>query len=370
MWADSYERDLKDVLALHAQVARKVAEQVQLVLAPMEKDDRQVDPEAYEEYLLGSHIMNSTGDVGCALPHFERAIAIDSSYAPAWTAAAHCKIMPTHYWPFNAEDVEEARRLAERGIELDPDNAEGFYVLGHILYEHHFEIQEAGKVFERALQLNPSHGLGLLVYAFYAASIGDCKAAVDAAHRALKADPFNFLMVSRVNGPLLSCGRYAEYLAEIQRIKKLQPDRGSDFGMERYYYVRGEYEEAIKILERNFAIDDTASRYPYTNETNYAHDLRELAGYKWCAGEKEEAHELANEWLRRVDPDSVNQISVAEIYAIKGERDSTYAWLERAYEQRDIWVVRLADPRLLSLPLILGDDPLFQQWLQRIGLVN
>ncbi len=368
IWAAIFEQDLRDIAALQAKIARKVAERLQLVLAPADRKSRQVDPRAYEEYLIGSHIMNGTGDVDRALPHFRQAISIDPTYAPAYTSAAHCLIMPTHAWPYDPGPVKEARQLAKKGIELDPGHAFGYYVLGHILYEHEYAFKEAYGVFQRALELNPSHGLGLITYAFFATATGRFEEAADTMIRAIQADPFNALILYAGHAPLISAGRYEEFLAEIERVNKLHPDRIPDGENPHVHALKGEYDRAVEIVEEWGPPENGDKRDFYWHETKGASRLRYLAGLKWCAGEVDEARELARQWFELEDPDSLSQIRTAEVYAILGDLDRAFSCLEMAYENREVAFVRFPDPAFTGLSNLLGEDPRYYQLLKRVGM--
>ena len=370
VWADTYERDLRDIMSLHANVARNVAEQLGVLLDRIEKNSRQVDPKSYEEYLIGMHIMNTTNETDLALTHFEKAMEIDPTYAPAYAAAAHCKIMPVHAWPFEGP-VEEARQLAEKSIELDPTHAFGHYVLGHILYEHEFEFQEGHEAFQKAMELNPEHGLGLLTYAFFATATGRNREAGEAASRAIKADPFNFLILTRAHPVFLNAGRYEEFLSEMDRLKKLRPNSKYLWIMSNYHFAKGEFEKAMELWDNLYDPKFKDERYMYSNETYQGLYLRGMARMKWGAGEVDEAQELAEQWLEVEDLENVSLVSAAVTFAILGDYDRSMDCLEKAYAQGDILVVRIQDPVMQwFLGNLLADEPRYHAFVERIGLQN
>ena len=368
MWAESYERRIENILMLHDEIARTLAEQIQIVLNPTIATIHEVDPQAYEEYLIASHILHSKGDVEEALTHLERSMEIDPDYAAAWTAAAHCTLMPVHVWPFPRKPIHEARRLVEHAIELDPEDAEAWFVLGHILYEHEFEMDEADEAFQRALELNPSQGRGLLTYAFFATATNRMDEAADAARRAIAADPFDWLVLARGYAPLMTAGRFEEFRAEIDRLRKINPDLDPEFRMPTVHQLRGEYEQAIEILERWGAPDNGEECSVFTNEPFAAGHLRTLANLYYSAGQVDQARDLANEWLTIANADSLSQTLAAEIYAVLGDYDRAYACIDSAYSRRDIMFVRINDPAISGLSRLLGGDLRFEERLKRFGL--
>jgi serine/threonine-protein kinase len=371
MWAESYERNLGHVLALQSELARAVSASLRLMLSPDAAEARTVDPEAYEEYLLGLHLAESRGAWVSAQQHYEASIAADSTYAPAWTALAHATIMPTHGWPFDYQDVRDARRYAEKGIALDPGHAEGYFVLAHILWEHDWEPHRALELLERGLELNPSDGLGWMTYSECLAVLGRLDEATEALLQAIEVDPFNWLVNVVAPSRLLAADRFDEALAQIDRCAEVFPDP-DDFDVEAamsgYHYAREDYEWCLQHLEESKPAADSEEPTWFSGESTYAWYIWLKAGVLEEMGDVAAATGLRREWRRLVDFNEIRPTRVAVYYETVANPDSVFIWLERAYDQKDIWMIRLLQWKDDFGPV--ADDPRYDEWLTKLNLVN
>jgi TolB-like protein len=364
MWADSYERDIKEIISLHANVARNVAENLGLILSEDDGESRQVDPESYEEYLIGTHIINSTGEVERALPHFEKAVAIDSTFAPAWAWAAHCHIMPTHFgWPSPIEKIETARLLAERAIELDPNYADAYFILAHILWEHDWDMPAAQEAFGRGFELNPNggSGIGLLTVAMFHLIHGRIEEAVQATRKARDLDPFGHLINVAAFNVLSPAGLYEESMASLERAQVLFPDVDLRHNLSWAFYWMGDYEEAIRLKTELLAEAD--SEYGKFIQTLM------LAHFHKCAGNPEETRRLYDRYWPPENPEMVRPWARACMYADLGEVDEAFAWLVNGYEQKDRYMALLqVYSREGGVFGELAEDPRHKALLVKIGL--
>src|SRR5438445_10084124 len=163
LWAESYERDLRDVLALQSEVAQAIARQVQVKLTPQDlahfAQPHPVDPEAYEAYLKGRYHWNrrSGEGFGKAVQSFQTAIARDPSYAAAYAGLAEC-LTGLSAWGFvpAQEGCGKAKGLARQALEIDHSLAEAHAALGFAsMYDYDFLTAE--REFERSIELNPRY---------------------------------------------------------------------------------------------------------------------------------------------------------------------------------------------------------------------
>jgi len=361
VWADTYEQNLNDVMSLHENVARHVVVQLGFRSEYSGQISGKVDPEAYNEFLLGKHIINS-GAVNRALPHLERAIARDSTFAPAWAWAAHCIIMPTHGgWPSPKDDFEKARIYAERAIELDPELADGYFILAHILWEHDWDMPAAQEAFDRGFALNPNggSGIGLLTYAMFHLIHGRMEEAVAATRKARELDPFEFLGNVAAFNVFSPAGLHEESVASLERAQEVFPEADLRHEWSWVHYGMGNYEEAIELKSELLAEAET-------DHGKFIQTLM-LAHFHKCAGNPQEARRLYDRYWPLVDQDRVRPYHKAWMHADLGEIDESFAWLEIAYQQKDRYIPLSRLNRDVMFR-DMADDPRYDRLLKKIGL--
>lgn len=179
LWAESYERDLRDVLALQAEVAQAIAREVQVKLTPQEQAHlgqvHPVDPEAYEAYLKGRYHWNRRSGEGCgkAIQCFQQTIAKDPTFAPAYSGLADCWSL-LGSWSMVAPDegCGKAKGLALQALERDRSLAEAHASLAWATMWYDYDFSAAENEFERSLELNPRYVTGHTWFGFFLATMG------------------------------------------------------------------------------------------------------------------------------------------------------------------------------------------------------
>src|SRR5213080_2370473 len=165
LWAESYERDLRDVLTLQAEVDHAIARQIQIKLTPQEQahfaDVHPVNPEAYEAHLKGRYHWNrrSGESLPKAVQYFQQAIAKDPTYAAAYSGLADC-LSVLGYWCLVPPDegCGKAKGLAHKALEMDHSLAEAHASLAFATMFYDFDFVTAEREFERSIELNPRYG--------------------------------------------------------------------------------------------------------------------------------------------------------------------------------------------------------------------
>ena len=192
LWAESYERDLRDVLALQSELAQAIAREVQVKLTPQERahlaQTRPVDPEAYEAYLKGRYHWNrrSREGLGKAIHHFQQAITSDPNCAAAYSGLADC-ISLLGWWAFvpPEQGCAKGKALALKALDLDPDLAEAHASLGWASAYYDYDFPKSQREFQRAIELNPHYatahawyGLTLSMIAYHEEALAEVKLGV------------------------------------------------------------------------------------------------------------------------------------------------------------------------------------------------
>ncbi len=200
LWAEEYDRDVRDVLALQGEVAREVARNISATVTPKERkqltNPRQVNVAAYEAYLKGRFYWNKRTADGMkkGSEYFQQAIAKDPNYGLAYSGLADCNSgLAWHGFLSPAEALPKAKAAALKAIELEPESGEGHASLGLALY-HQGEWAGAESEFKRALELSPAYANAHHWYGDYLSSIGRHEEAINEAKRAFELDPLSSII--------------------------------------------------------------------------------------------------------------------------------------------------------------------------------
>src|SRR5947209_1311246 len=231
LWAESYQRHLRDVLDLHAELAQSIARQVQVKLTPQEQaqfaQSRPVNPEAYEAYLKGRYHWNRRSREGLpkGVQYFQQAIAKDSTYAAAYAGLADC-LSVLGWWGFASPDdgCGKAKGLALRALERDRGLGEAHASLAWatILYDYDFVTAE--REFERSIELNPRYATAHQWFGMSLGFMGRYEEGFTELKRAIRLDPHS-MMIQVTLGFVHWCARrYDLAIEQYERVLELDPN--------------------------------------------------------------------------------------------------------------------------------------------------
>jgi len=362
LWAEIYERDLSNILALQSEVTRDIATQIQIKMTSQGKNPaasaRPVNPEAHEAYLKGRYFWNKrTGEgVRKATEYFEQAIRIDPNYAVAYAGLAESYVVLNgHRFLPPTEAYPKVRAAALKALELDENLAEAHTSLGSFKWEYEWDESGAEKEFRRAIELNPSYATAHQWYAEELAAIGRRNEALAEIKRAQELDPLS-LPISLVAGWILFVERdYDQAINQFQRT--LEMDSNFAVGhlfLGRAYIQKGNLGQAI-------VEGQTATRLSGDHPFYIA-----WLGYAYAkAGKRNEALRI----LRQLEAVSrqkyVASHDIAAIYVGLGDQSKTITWLNKAYDERSYSVLLLnVEPEFDSL----HSDQRFKDLVRRVGL--
>jgi eukaryotic-like serine/threonine-protein kinase len=361
LWARSYERDFKDVLALQDEVAHAIARQIQARLTSDEEARlsraRPVNPDAHDAYLKGRYEWYRwrPENYRKALDYFRQAIAIDPSYAPAYAglALAYTRLGDSAWRPGDA--YPKAKSAALRAVELDPELADAHVALGMSILWNDWDWAAAEREVRRGLDLNPGSATAHMAYSAFLRIMGRNEEAVVEVNRAHELDPLSVTIRGQKAYRLFSARRYDEAVEAAKSALELDPTAiQARTTLGRAYLQKGLVGPAIAELERTV---DLSRR-----------DVGPVAwlGYAYgVAGQKEKAQELLRELEERFDRGYVSPPLIAAIHLGLGDRDRTFEWLEKGYALRDSNIVRLNSTREFD---VLRSDPRFVDLMRRVGL--
>jgi TolB-like protein len=335
LWAESYERDLRDVLTLQFEVAQAIAREIQVKLTPQERtvlaQMYRVHPEAYEAYLRGRYHWNKRpAEIEKAIELFQQAIDKDPAYAAAYAGLADCLTGLTSWGLISTtKGADKAKGLAQKALEIDPSLSEAHASLA-LASMYDYEFPDAEREFERAIELDPRYAAAHQFFGFYLAMLGRHEEAYTEVHRALRLEPLSSIISASVGFTYLYARRYDEAIGQCIKTLKLDPNCSPAHGALGWAYrCKSLYEPAIAALEKRCRLWPGSVPIAWLGETYAAAGLRNEA-----LKTVEQLKELAKQQY-------VTPYGVARIYATLEERAETFRWLETAYRERAEWMVLL-----------------------------
>ena len=353
MWGQHYDRRVSDILLVQEDISRDIFENLRLKLSVEE----QKQLESFSLYLKGRNAWNKRTEDGLlqGIEYFRKAIEVDQGYAPAYAGLADCYNMLVVYGLSQPKDAfPKAKEAATKALTIDGTLAEARTSLAFIKHRWDWGRDEAEREFQLAIKYKPGYAPAHQWYSSYLVAMGRFDEAIDQARRAQELEPLSFIGNSHLGWILYLAGRNDEAIAHCKRLLDVDPNF---FPARRYmglaYEQKGMYAEAIDQFEQGVKLSGSPL-------------MLSLLGHAYAvSGKKADAQRILAD-LDQQKQRYVSPYTIATIYAGLGDKDQAFRLLEKAFEERDIWLMNLkVDPVLMGL----RSDYRFRDLLQRIGLV-
>ncbi|HEY1264698.1 MAG TPA: tetratricopeptide repeat protein [Terriglobales bacterium] len=365
IWAQNFDRDVGDVLALQTEAAAQIAGEIHLALASKPRR-RQIDPEAYEQFLRGRYHLNrmTPQEVGAAIPWFQKAVQQDPNFPLAYASLAHaCTLLAIA--PFDAlpprQAMPRAASAVEKALTLDPSLPEAHAAQGVIRHHYDWNWKGAEQSYQKAIQLNPAYSGAHLRYAWLLLALGRTAAAlkeVQAAEKiAQEVDPFLLVVIRATRAAAFYFAR--EYDHAITECRDAMELDSSYFLLHyllgRCYARKGDHRKAIAAL-----MDKASTAGPPVPLMATG-----LALAHAVTGATDEAAAAITQLEQLSRSRYIPSTYIGILYAGLNDHDRAFQWLEKAYEERADGLTLLnVDPMVDGLRA----DRRFQDLLRRIGL--
>jgi len=363
VWAESYERNVEDIFALQSEVAKAIAQEIQITLSPEEETrlttTRQIDPAAHEAYLKGRFFWNKREPeaVQRGLELFQQALEIDPSYAMAWVGVADSQIIGSgDYLGLPAAEANDRARTAIlEALELDETLAEAHISLAAVKMEGDWDLEGSEKEFQRGLELNPGYATGHQWYAELLTAMGRHEESLAEMTKALELDPLSLIINTGIGWRYFFAGRFDEALAQCQRTLEMEPSflNAGDCAADSLVAIGHLEEHQAEFLRYKELQGGTPQQID--NLQGALSDSGVEGYWSWQLGLLEVLQPLSG-WPR---------FRLVEAYAQLGRVDEAFAVLETAIEEHEGWLIYIR-----SSPFVvpLRSDPRFDDLLGRIGL--
>jgi TolB-like protein/DNA-binding winged helix-turn-helix (wHTH) protein/Flp pilus assembly protein TadD len=362
MWAQSYEGDLRDTLALQSEVAQAVAEQIRATLSRRQqavlRNRKTVSPAAYEDYLKGRYFWNKrTGDaLKKAIDYFSRAVETDPTYAEAYSGLADSYALAGDwlYGVLSPQDAfRQARAAATRALALDDTLGEAHTSLAFALDLYAWDWAAAEKEYKRAIELNPGYATAHHWYAWHLLVMGQSSEGIFEMRRAESLDPLSLIISADLAEALCIAHLYDQSVQQSKRTLDMDPNFAvAHYQLGQALAQKHLHNEAIAELQRAIELSGHSGAFDSNLAYVYA-----------ASGRKVEAKNIIKDLEARPDKNPSIDANIALVYVGLGDHDQAMIWLNKAYEAR-------FNPSILLRP---GFDPLrsdarFVDLRRRLGL--
>jgi len=351
------------VLELQSEVARTIADQIQIELTPHEHTllarSRPVNPQAEDLYLQGMERLNSETDWDpkSARTSFEKAIQADSNYAPPHAALADTIGRLGNSGLLTPSEIFITQHAeALKAIAIDESLPQGHIQLGYAAMIHDWDWSTQGREFFRAVQLNPNLSGSHLDYANYLEHVGRIPESIAETERALQLDPVSSHTYLVAGYHYYFARQYEQALRELQHAVALGAGNEVLYPLAAIHAEEGRFDQAIQEFRKLDKLPNASGHLPYV----YGH----MGNLYARIGRRTEARAVIA-WLKEhVKNTNVGCYEIALVYIGLKDKDKAFDWMEKAYRVHDKGMTFLkVDPCVDSL----RSDPRFRSLLQRVG---
>ena len=353
LWTRTFDRELKDIFAVQEEIARAVAESLKVTLLGSDSAQKSApkNVEAHNAYLQGHfHFQRrNLEDYRKAVGYFDQAIRLDPNYALAYAERSEAWTLIGDLTGQHEPAWSNARSDAEKAVAIAPDLAEAHAALGFVRFLVDWKFTEGLNELKRAKELSPSNPTANDVLARLIVYLGRIDEAERQGRQAVELDPLSVTAQNNLARILFVAGKLDEADAVARKSAELQPAAAATHRWQALIAAqRGDGEAALR--EAQLEPDEGYRRF-------------ELAVAQYVRGDRKAADAALADLIANGRDRLAYQI--AEVYAVRGEKDKAFEWLQISFDNHDTGTLTL-----LTDPLLRGlrDDPRYKNFLAKLGL--
>ena len=356
LWSEIYDRQITDVFKVQDEIAAAVVAALRVRLLPEQhvtNPHRTVNSQAYDQFLLARQFNSRSTSEGYrkAIEAYRNAIALDPNYAAAYAGLAFAEVYAADSAETAAENAAHKTRAleaADKAIALAPNLADGYTARGWMRSNFLWDWVGAQADMRRALEIDPSNGGVQRTYGQVLCSMGRMPEGIAAVRRSVALDPLSSAPWGNLGYYLTAAGQMAEARQALMRALQINPESTfAKSNLAQLELLEGNTQRALEMFRKS---DDGFRQFGVA-----------LAEHR--LGHAKEAQKALDELIAGYGQDYAVQI--AEVYAWRGEKEQAFAWLDRAYAQRD---GGLSDIKLDLFLAPLKTDPRFTAFVRKMGL--
>ena len=363
IWSEIYNRKMADMFAIQDDIARAIITALKVKLLG-EKGVSLIknyteNLEAYRLYLQGRNYWakRDEADLIKSIEYYEKAIEIDPNYALAYAGLgdAYNVLGNNGFWPAE-KAFPKGKAAALKALKIDDKLAEAHTSLAVVLEDYDWDFAGSEKESKLAIELNPGYATAHNLYAFHLSILGRHEDAIRESKIARNLDPLSPRISANVGLYLYNARRYGEAIEELNKALEVDPNHSmTHVYLGWVYEAMGKYEDAIRCYLRSSELGGGLKYGEIGTACCYA-----------LMGKREEARNILNSIIEYSKGNYVSSVAMSWVFAALGEKGQVFAWLEKAFRERDPFL--LAYVKNLQRFDPVRSDPRFTDLMRRIGL--
>lgn len=361
LWGAKYNRKMSDIFKIEGEISYKISKALRLKLTGKQKQrlikSYTDNTAAYDLYLKGRYNWSMYTKKGLmkGIEYFRQAIEIDSNYALAHAGLSDSYYRLSNLYLSPQETMPKAKAAALKAVELDDTLAEAHAALGLVKVHFDWDWDGAEKEYRRAIECSSNYALAHYRYSLYLIKMGRFDEAIATLQRALELDPLSLEFKVHLGAQLFMMRRYDQSIEQLESVLEMNPNYyPTRYCLGRSYKFKREFNKALTEYQKALSLEDNVG-------------ILAGAGHAYAmAGKTSEALKIITRMQEQGKQQYISPYYIGLVYAGLGDNDQAFAWLEKAFEERNEMVTWLrVHPEVDSL----RSDPRFTDLLQRVGLV-
>ncbi len=363
LWSDQYDRKLSDALSVQREIAGEISSRLRERLTGTQKtklnDSGTSNPEAYQLYLKGRYYWDKRTPeaLNKSRDFFQEAVEKDPNYALAYVGLAeYYAVLPEYTYTPARETRPKVKAAAARALAIDETLAEAHSLLAGA-DSRDWDWAAAEQEFQRALELDPNNARTHVLYSIHLEFLGKMNEVLEHLRRAVALDPLNLNGLDNLAEAYIYTQQYAQSIEESKKVLEIDPTFASaHFRLSQVYLFSGKYDLWLEEWEKAATLNNDSEDMALVKAVKQEYAMSGFHG----ALKRLVALQEARAKRIYIDP-----ALIASNYALQGEKDKAFAWLEKAYSEKGVFICYLKPwPHFDSL----RSDPRYADLLKRMGL--